>query len=97
MSQLTPQIIPGAPLSSDPVVVVDTAGNFSFTVTGTLAFNLSQTKERHLTRFMKWLLDPGLKIKNGTTDSVQPALLLRHLTAAGQDFPQTHNLTYKIN
>ncbi|MGB5529968.1 MAG: exo-alpha-sialidase, partial [Ignavibacteriaceae bacterium] len=28
VSQLTPQIIPGAPLSSDPVVVVDTAGNF---------------------------------------------------------------------
>jgi hypothetical protein len=28
VSQLTPQIIPGAPLSSDPVVVVDTSGNF---------------------------------------------------------------------
>ncbi|OGU63283.1 MAG: hypothetical protein A2W30_03240, partial [Ignavibacteria bacterium RBG_16_36_9] len=28
VSQLTPQIIPGALLSSDPVVVVDTAGNF---------------------------------------------------------------------
>ena len=28
VSQLTPQIIPDAPLSSDPVVVVDTAGNF---------------------------------------------------------------------
>jgi hypothetical protein len=28
VSQLTPQIIPGAALSSDPVVVVDTAGNF---------------------------------------------------------------------
>ena len=28
VSQLTPQIIPGAALSSDPVVAVDTAGNF---------------------------------------------------------------------
>jgi hypothetical protein len=28
VSQLTPQIIPDAPLSSDPVVVVDTSGNF---------------------------------------------------------------------
>jgi Secretion system C-terminal sorting domain len=28
VSQLTPQIIPGAPLSSDPVVGVDTSGNF---------------------------------------------------------------------
>ncbi len=28
ISQLTPQIIPGAPLSSDPVVGVDTSGNF---------------------------------------------------------------------
>jgi len=28
VSQLTPQIIPGAALSSDPCVVVDTAGNF---------------------------------------------------------------------
>lgn len=28
VSALTPQIIPGAPLSSDPVVAVDTSGNF---------------------------------------------------------------------
>ncbi|MBT8379658.1 MAG: exo-alpha-sialidase [Ignavibacteria bacterium] len=28
VSELTPQIIPNAPLSSDPVVVVDTSGNF---------------------------------------------------------------------
>ena len=28
VSQLTPQIIPGAALSSDPVVAIDTAGNF---------------------------------------------------------------------
>jgi hypothetical protein len=28
VSTLTPQIIPGAPLSSDPVVAVDTSGNF---------------------------------------------------------------------
>ena len=28
VSQLTPQIIPNAPLSSDPVVAVDTSGNF---------------------------------------------------------------------
>jgi hypothetical protein len=28
VSQLTPQIIPNAPLSSDPVVLADTAGNF---------------------------------------------------------------------
>ena len=28
VSELTPQIIPGAPLSSDPVVAVDTSGNF---------------------------------------------------------------------
>ncbi len=28
VSELTPQIIPDAPLSSDPVVVVDTSGNF---------------------------------------------------------------------